>query len=135
MEIVKKLRGLGEEIQKDERYKAYAAAKEENDKDTKLQELIGEFNLKRMDLGRLMQEEGSDQAKKEKLDEEIKALYSEITSNEGMQKFSEAKENLDGMIKQINGYISLFLNGEDPKTCVYEDCGGKDGCGSCKGCK
>ena len=48
MEMAKE---LGRELQKDARYLAFRAASEENDKDEALQNLIGEFNLKRLDLG------------------------------------------------------------------------------------
>ena len=37
-------------LQTDERYLALAAARKANDEDEALQELIGEFNLARMDL-------------------------------------------------------------------------------------
>ena len=47
MDIIKITRELGKAIQADERFIAYNAAKLANDNDEELQNLIGEFNLKR----------------------------------------------------------------------------------------
>ena len=47
MDAIKAARELGKAIQNDERYKAYIEAKKANDADDELQQLIGEFNLKR----------------------------------------------------------------------------------------
>ena len=67
MDIIEKARELGKMIQQDERYKAYYDAKEKNDKDEELQALIGEFNLKRVDLNREMSKDDKDMERLESL--------------------------------------------------------------------
>ena len=50
MNVIEMARKLGAEIQKDERYIRYAKARLENDNNESLQNLIGEFNITRMQL-------------------------------------------------------------------------------------
>ena len=61
MDAITAARELGKAIQNDERYKGYVAAKEANDKDESLQQLIGEFNLKRENLRIQMEKPESEQ--------------------------------------------------------------------------
>ena len=71
MDVIQMARELGKLIQADERYKAYESAKEINDKDEKLQELIGQFNIKRVELNTEMTKDDKDTEKIKTLDEEI----------------------------------------------------------------
>ena len=73
MDVIKAARELGRAIQNDERYKGYMEAKLENDKDEALQQLIGEFNLKRENMQLEMDKpEGErDNAKLEKYNKEL----------------------------------------------------------------
>lgn len=134
MEIINKARELGKLIQQDERYAAYYKAKEEFDNDDKLQQLIQEFNLKRMQLNSEMSKSEKDGELLNKLDDEIKSLYDTIMSTEHMTAFNNAKDAMDGLLSQINMILTYSANGEDPDTCPYEQpsCGGN--CGSCGGC-
>ena len=50
MTIIEKTRELGVMIQQDERYIAYNLAKDANDADEELQEMINNFNLLRMNM-------------------------------------------------------------------------------------
>ena len=50
-DLLEMAKQLGKELQKDERYLAFRKASADNDADEALQNLIGEFNLKRLDLG------------------------------------------------------------------------------------
>ena len=50
MTVIEMARELGKALQEDERYKKYQEAKIKNDKDVELQNMIGDFNVKRMQL-------------------------------------------------------------------------------------
>ena len=70
MEAIKAARELGKVIQADERFKEYHAAKEINDADEGLQELIGEFNLIRQKLGlEASKRDGDESRDQAKIDE------------------------------------------------------------------
>lgn len=134
MNAIDMTRELGKLIQADERYINYTKAKELNDKDEVLQQLIGEFNMKRVELNTEMQKEERDSDKLTSLDVEIKELYSNIMKNENMNIFNEAKNSMDELLTQINMIITMSANGEDPATCSIDasSCGGS--CSSCSGC-
>lgn len=133
MDIIEKTRELGKMIQQDERYKAYFMAKDKNDKDEDLQALIGEFNLKRVDLNMEMSKDEKDAEKLKDLDTEIKELYGKIIANPNMEAFNDAKNAMDELLSQINNIITMSANGENPETCGTQiDCSG--GCSGCSGC-
>ena len=132
MDVIQMARELGKLIQADERYKAYESAKEINDKDEKLQELIGQFNIKRVELNTEMTKDDKDTEKIKTLDEEIKNLYGDIMINPSMLAFNKAKSEMDDMLSKINTVITSSANGEDPETCPTVSCTGS--CSTCGGC-
>ena len=80
MDIIKMARELGKAIQEDDRYLALRLATQSNDEDQALQDMIGEFNLKRVSLNQEVQKADKDQEKLNQLDREIKELYQKIMS-------------------------------------------------------
>ena len=132
MDVIQMTRELGKLIQADERYSAYQNAKDVNDKDEKLQELIGKFNIKRVELNTEMSKDDKDTEKLKALDEDIKNLYGDIMINPSMIAFNNAKNAMDDMLAQINTIITSSANGEDPETCPTSSCTGS--CSSCSGC-
>ncbi len=134
MTVIEMARELGKLIQQDERYAEYYRAKAANDADEELQQMIQEFNLKRMQLNSEMSKNDKDGALLSRLDDEIKVLYGNIMANGNMTAFNSAKDAMDSMLSQINMIITYSANGEDPATCPSEQvsCGGD--CGSCGGC-
>ena len=134
MTVIEMARELGKLIQQDERYAEYYRAKAANDADEELQQMIQEFNLKRMQLNSEMSKNDKDGALLSRLDDEIKVLYGNIMANGNMTAFNSAKDAMDSMLSQINMIITYSANDEDPATCPSEQvsCGGD--CGSCGGC-
>ena len=63
MDIIKMARELGKAIQEDDRYLALRLATQSNDEDQALQDMIGEFNLKRVSLNQEVQKADKDQEK------------------------------------------------------------------------
>ena len=113
MEMAKQ---LGKELQKDERYIAFRKAEEENDKDEALQNLIGEFNLKRLDLGNEEDKAEHDEERVKKLGEEVRELYSQIMANPNMAAYQGARAQFEQMLDSINRVIAISAAGQDPDT-------------------
>lgn len=134
MDAIKAARELGKAIQADERYIAYNEAKIANDNDEELQKLIGEFNLKRQQLGLEMSKsaEEKDEAKIEETNKEMQKLYTLIMQNEHMADFTMAKQGMDKLVGDINMIIGMCCDGEDPDTCEISACTGS--CATCGGC-
>ncbi|MCM1329500.1 MAG: YlbF family regulator [Ruminococcus sp.] len=134
MNVIDKARELGKMIQEDERYAAYCKAKEANDGDEKLQQMIGEFQNKRMELNVEMSKDDRSAERLTALDNEIKSLYGEIMANENMNAYNEAKNAMDDMLSRINMVITYSANGEDPMTCPTEQQSCSGSCSTCGGC-
>lgn len=134
MEIIEMARTLGVEIQKDERYQAYAKAKAANDADEELQAAIGEFNLARMALDQeIGKQEGRDEKKIADLNEDLRKAYGKVMRNASMTAYNEAKTALDELISEIETIISAAISGEDPMTCDLHPACTHD-CSTCGGC-
>ncbi len=130
MEMAKQ---LGRELQKDERYIAFRKAEEENDKDEALQNLIGEFNLKRLDLGNEEDKAEHDEERVKKLGEEVRELYSQIMANPNMAAYQGARAQFEQMLDSINRVIAISAAGQDPDT--FDPNAFSGGCsGDCSGC-
>lgn len=136
MEVIQATRELGKAIQNDERYKAYITAKEANDKDNELQQLIGEFNLKRENLQLEMSksEDQQDQEKLQRFNRELQECYERVMSNKNMANFAIAKNAFDSLLQQVQGIIGLCCDGEDPDTCQYRVSSCTHDCSTCGGC-
>lgn len=133
MDVIEITRQLGVALQQDETYIKYAIAKEKNDQDKDLQNLIGEFNLLRLTLNNELNNENKDDEKIKEINQKLKDCYNTIMQNKSMAAFNNAKNELDTLIKKINAIIELSIKGEDPLTCEPDtSCSGS--CSSCSGC-
>ena len=133
MGIIEATRILGAEIQKDERFIRYAKARLANDNDTELQEAIGEFNTIRMNLDQEMSKETQDEIKIKELNEQLRAIYTQVMASKTMLDYNSAKGELDALLNDVNSIIMQCVEGADPATCSPEhSCGGS--CSSCSGC-
>jgi cell fate (sporulation/competence/biofilm development) regulator YlbF (YheA/YmcA/DUF963 family) len=135
MDIIGMTRELGKAIQSDERFAEYIRTKAANDDDEALQGIIGEFNLKRLELNAELAKPKKKPERISELDCEIKSLYGNIMANENMAAYNAARNTLDGLLSQINTIITLSANGHDPETCPSAVPAGCDGgCSSCSSC-
>lgn len=133
MDLIQMTRDLGKQIQASEEYQNYQAAKEANDNDAELQQMIEEFNLIRVKLSTAMQKEDDDAEEMARLDHDLKETYTKVMGNPHMMDFNIAKNEMDAMMNRISGILMMCVNGEDPDTCEPPaSCGGD--CGSCGGC-
>jgi len=133
MDAILTARQLGKAIQSDERFMKMSMAQQKSDEDQKLQQMIQEFNQKRMELNSALQEKDKDKEKISVMDTELKAMYQEIFQNENMVAFTAARSEMEQMIAFVNQIVSGSTQGLDPDTIEYqESCGGD--CGGCAGC-
>lgn len=134
MDIIEMARDLGREIQKDERYLKMQLAVQNTDGDEKLQDLIGQYNLKRMALQEEGRKSGRDQQKLQAYSQELNALYETIMKIPSMAAYNGAKAELDGLIRRVSAIIEQSAGGGNPDTADYVEssCGGD--CGACSGC-
>ena len=136
MDIIKLTRELGAAIQQDERYLAFTKAREENEKDSELNELMGQIQMVQMNYQMEASKEEPDSAKMQAFEEEFNTLYTKFMANGKMQAYDAARTEVDSMMNYIMQILSLCVNGADPATCEPEkhdhECGGS--CSSCSGC-
>ena len=100
-----------------------------------LQELIGQFNLKRMAINTEETKEGEerDAEKLRELNTDIRTIYAQIMENEHMVAYNDAKTVLDELVRKMQTAINLAVQGQDPNLAAQEiSCSGD--CGSCGGC-
>ena len=126
MTVIDKARELGVMIQQDERYIAYNIAKDANDSDEELQQMINDFNLLRLNLN-------AEMSKPDKNSETI-AEYDQIMANENMINFTKAQNAMNSLLAQLNNIITYSANGEDPMTCPVETPSCSGSCSTCGGC-
>ena len=103
MDVIEVTRQLGKAVQADARYIEYVRAKEANDADEHLQQLIGEFNLIRQNIAyeQGKPEEEQDADKIRELTVKMHSAYDEIMTNENMAAFNLAKQGLDQLRSEI----------------------------------
>lgn len=134
MDIITMTRGIGKELQKDPRYIAYQSAQAQADGDKELQDLIGQFNLKKMDLQTEIQKEDKSQESLQAIDAQLKELYGNIMGNDNMVAYNVAKKEMDDLVNFLQQIIVYSANGEDPDSVELEAAGCSGSCSSCSGC-
>ncbi len=132
MEMAKE---LGRALQRDERYLAFRAAAQKNDEDSELQELIGEFNLKRLDLSNEQDKAQPDSDRMDALDAEVKNIYAKIMENPSMAAYQRVRSEFEQLLDSINRVIAMSAAGQDPDSydpAAAAGCAGD--CAACAGC-
>ncbi|MGN1139509.1 MAG: YlbF family regulator [Ruminococcus sp.] len=133
MDIIEKTRELGKMIQEETSYIKLKAAEKDADADQELQNLIQEFNLKRLSINNETQKAEKDENKIKELNDEMQKVYAEIFSNKNMIDYNEAKQEFDQVITRVMTILQNCAQGEDPETTDYTaSCSGS--CATCGGC-
>ena len=99
-----------------------AEAAQENDEAAK--ELLKEFNLKRMNLVRDMQENKITREEATKKNSE--AFAEMLEKSETIKTYVEAKKDFDAVVSQVNNIINMYITGQDG-SCTHN-------CATCGGC-
>ena len=134
MDVIELTRQLGAAIQQDERYLKFAAAREANEKDPELLDLMGQIQLIQMNYQREAASEKLDSEKMSKYELEFNEVYGKFMENDKMKAYEEARNEIDSMMNYIMQILGLCVNGADPATCEPKEehnCSGS--CGDC-GC-
>ena len=134
MNVLELARQLGHAIQQDDRYIAYTLAKQANDEDEALQNLIQAFELKRMELQMALGKEEKDQEAIAQLNDVVKEIYQRIMQSPRMMVYNAAKQGYDQLQNEVNTIISMSLNGADPDQIDPETAGCTGSCSTCGGC-
>lgn len=133
MDIIEMARELGRAIQADDRYIAYCLAKQANDEDEQLQNLINAFNLKRVELQMEISKPDKNDDTIQELNNLIKDTYQKIMTNPKMMIYNNTKSAMDQLMSQINNIITMSANGINPDEINLESlCAGD--CSTCGGC-
>lgn len=133
MDLIKTTRELGKLIQQEESYVNLKTAEKNADEDNTLQELINEFNLKRLSINNETQKAEKDAEKIKTLNEEMQKVYADIMSNENMIAYNESKQAFDQIMTRVMTIIQNCADGADPETTDYTpSCSGS--CSTCGGC-
>ncbi len=134
MDLISKARELGKLIQQEESYINLQKAQKKADADAELQNLIGEFNLKRMSINNEASKKDRDQEKLTQLNTEMREAYSKIMSNENMIAYNDAKEEFDLIANRVIAIVQQSAEGADPETADYSQSSCSGSCESCGGC-
>ncbi|MBQ3691792.1 MAG: YlbF family regulator [Clostridia bacterium] len=135
MDMIELARQIGREIQQDETYIKMRLAEQTSEADEKLQELITDFNLKRMAINNEASKVDKDEEKLQNLNKEMRHLYAQVMQNENMVNYNKAKKEFDEKLQRVLAIIQNSAEGDDPETTDFiggMGCSGR--CGSCGGC-
>lgn len=134
MDVIKAARNLGSAMQKDERFVEYAKTKLALDSNEELQDLVGKFNVARMNIERLGEQEERDEEKFREANLELRQIYDSIMNNETMKAYNDAKLGVDKMLADVMAIIQMCSEGADPETCEIPEGGCTGSCSTCAGC-
>lgn len=137
MDIIKLTRELGAAIQQDERYLNFAKARQENENDAELNELMAQIQMVQMNYQMEASKETPDSAKMQSYEEQFNDVYTKFMDSDKMKTYEAARTEIDNLMNYIMQILGLCVNGADPATCEPEQehdhsCGGS--CSSCSGC-
>ena len=134
MDIIEKARELGKLIQQEESYIALQKAQADADADMDLQNLFGDFNMKRMSINNEASKKDKDSDKLALLNSQMREDYSKIMSNKNMIAYNEAKDAFDMVANRVLAIVQQSAEGADPETADYSTSSCSGSCSTCGGC-
>ena len=134
MDIIEKARELGKLIQQEESYIALQKAQADADADMDLQNLIGDFNMKRMSINNEASKKDKDSDKLALLNSQMREDYSKSMSNKNMIAYNEAKDAFDMVANRVLAIVQQSAEGADPETADYSTSSCSGSCSTCGGC-
>ena len=134
MDIIENARELGKLIQQEESYIALQKAQADADADMELQNLIGDFNMKRMSINNEASKKDKDSDKLALLNSQMREDYSKIMSNKNMIAYNEAKDAFDMVANRVLAIVQQSAEGADPETADYSTSSCSGSCSTCGGC-
>lgn len=128
MDILEMAKELGKAIADSDLMAAVKKAEDVQNNDEKAQQLIGEYNLKRMQLAQRVQKEDVTQEELEVVQKELSDEFDKLMQYSVISDFITARKELDAVLEQVNNVISFYVTGKTP------DGGCSGSCSSCSGC-
>lgn len=123
--ILEKAKELGALMKDSEIVAKYNAAKAAFDADAEINDLVGQFNLARMNLTEQSQKEQTDPELLKQLQEKTQSIYEQIMQKEAMRALDGANIALEDMVKQVNQILQNSISGGS--ACTHD-------CSFCAGC-
>lgn len=99
-----------------------------------LQNLIGDFNMKRMSINNEASKKDKDSDKLALLNSQMREDYSKIMSNKNMIAYNEAKDAFDMVANRVLAIVQQSAEGADPETADYSTSSCSGSCSTCGGC-
>ena len=125
MSVEELAKALGEQLTKTEQYKAYIKAKADYEADSELEGLIEAYNMEKLRID-IVNNQGSDEDKKENSTDRLNSLYQQIMARDAMLNFGKAHEDLGVLMDNVNSMILSAMNGAE--GCTPDKCAS---CGMC----
>ena len=125
MEMKELAHELGKKIQESVEMQEMQAAEALQEQNAAAQEALKEFNLKRMNLARDLQEKKISQEDAVKKNNE--AFQQLLAEHDCIRVFVEKKKAFDTMVGEVNGILNYYITGQEPGGCTHN-------CSSCGGC-
>lgn len=123
-EIFEKTRELGTLIQASEQMKKVKNAEILQENNDEAQELLKQYNTKRINLAGDMQ--AGKISREDAIKQNNEAFEEIVEKSEIIKKHIEAKKEFDAMINQVNQILNFYITGQDP-NCTHD-------CSTCGGC-
>ena len=124
MTIFEKAHELGEMIKESPEMKAMDLAEGAQANDAEAQELLKEYNMKRMNIVRDMQAGKIQQA--EAIIKNNEAFAELTKKSQVIVDYVEAKKAFDNLVGEVNKILNYYITGQDP-NCTHD-------CSTCGGC-
>ena len=122
MTIIEKAHELGEMIEKSEEMAALKAAEAAQAADDDAQQLVADFNIKRLNLAREIQ--SGKITEEEAIKKNNEAFAEMVEKSETIKAYVDAKEKFDKMVNGVNNVINIHIMGEQGCTHDCSTCGG-----------
>lgn len=123
MEIMEIAKMLGEEIKKDERIIRLETARKAYEADTKIGELMVEYNVQQSALREEYAKDNRDNDAIGAIQTRIEEIYNDITTNANFVALNEAQEEVNSFMNEVNSEITYHITGERPCTHDCSSCG------------
>ena len=122
MTIIEKAHELGEMIKASKEMEALTVAEKAQQEDSAAQELISDFNMKRLNLARQIQ---SGKITEEEAIKKNNDAFSEmVEKSASIKAYVDAKKNFDDLVTGVNNVINIYIMGEQGCTHDCSTCGG-----------
>ena len=124
MTIIEKAHELGEMIEASEEMKELRLAEAAQAEDDDAQQLVADFNIKRMNLAREIQ--SGKITEEEAIKKNNEAFAEMVAKSESIKNYVDAKEKFDKMVNGVNNVINIYIMGKQG-GCTHD-------CSTCGGC-